>query len=144
MRDLLDDDLVSCSCHIETPKYHPTEVMLYTLTKKDMETVTRPYGWLNDNVITASQEIHAQQFPNIKGLQPPTLQQVRGFGVHHDDFVQIIHVTGCHWCVVLTNCCQPGHVNVYDTMYSDVQESTVPIIASLVNCSLPTMKTTCG
>ena len=78
---------------LETPEYqyvsdneedsmmdqqHLPEVktLLYTLKKKDMDTVRRPYAWLNDNVIAASQEIVAQQFPHIEGLQPTTLQQI--------------------------------------------------------------------
>ncbi len=63
----------------------------------------RPYAWLNDNAIAASQEILAQQFPHIKGLQPTTLQQMQGgggFKCHRGEFVQILNVNNCHWCVV--------------------------------------------
>ncbi len=141
IRTLLDEDLVSCSCKIETPEYqyvsdneedsmmnqqHLPEVktLLYTLKKTDMDTVRRPYAWLNDNVIAASQEIVAQQFPHIEGLQPTTLQQIQGAGgfkCHGGEFVQILNVSNCHWCVVSTVRCQPGHINVYDTMYRRVQ-----------------------
>ena len=94
--DLLDEDLVSCSCRIETPQYHyvgdeeedsgkvqqhlpEIKTLLHTLMKEDMDTVQ--HGWLNDNVIAASQVILAQQFPNIKGFQPTILQEVRGFDI---------------------------------------------------------------
>ena len=157
IKELLDEELVDCYCQREVPHYHHVEddtgndkqdredpiqirTLLYTLSKKDVNFVDRRYEWINDKVVSASQDILAQQFPLIQGLQPPTLQEVRGFTVHAGEFVQIINVNHCHWCVVTTVGCESGQVKVYDTMYRTVQTSTVPIIASLVNCTSPSLK----
>ena len=153
VRELLDEDLDSCCCEIEAPQYGDDDsdqeggesstvikTPLYTLSKHDLSLVENQYAWLNDKVITASQEILAQQFPHIEGLQPPTLQQVRGFKVHRGEFVQIINISNMHWCVMSTVGCEPGEVRVYDTMFRRVQESTIPIIASLTNCQLSSLR----
>ena len=103
-RELSDDDLSDCCCKIETPHYHyieddnegtedtktltAIETPLYTLSSLDASFGEHRYEWLNDKVITASQQILAQQFPHIGGLQPPTLQEVRRFRVHRGEFVQ--------------------------------------------------------
>ena len=105
-----------------------------------MNTVTQSPGWLNDSVITASQKLLLQNFPHIEGLQPPTLQQVRGVQVHREEVVQIINLDNRHWCVVSNSSCSQGEVNVHDTMYPEVQSSSLPIIASLVFNRLPTLK----
>ena len=108
--------------------------VLYTLTHADQKVVVSPTGWLTDNVITASQMLLLQHFPNMSGLQPPTLQEVLGFQVHSREFVQIIHVRNNHWCVVSTVGCENGAVNVYDSLYSTVSSKTIHLIASLI-CS---------
>ncbi len=54
--------------------------------------------------------------------------------------MQILNISNRHWCVVSSNDCDPGHVKVYDTLYNEVQESLIPIIASLVFCTQPTLK----
>ena len=113
--------------------------LLYTLPNDDMAAVEQPNGWLNDKVIQAGQEIMAQQFPTIKGLQPTTLQEVRGFEVHREPFVQILNVSRNHWFVVSTVNCEPGHVRVYDTIHTDVLDCIIPIIASLLNCTMPSI-----
>ena len=81
----------------------------------------------------------AQQFPTIKGLQPTTLQVVRGFEVHREPFVQILNVSRNHWFVVSTVNCEPGHVRVYNTIYTDVLDCIILIIASLLNCTMPSI-----
>ncbi len=146
-----EDDMVHCFCPMDEANYiviseeddaeNVTAIVtaiatpLYKLSSDDMATVEQPTGWLNDNIVKASQDLLAQQFPNIKGLQAPTLQQVT-FRVHTKEFVQIINVNNCHWCVVSTVKCPRGQVNVYDTLFESVQESSIPVIASLLNCPL--------
>ena len=41
-----------------------------------------------------------QQFPNMSGLEPPTLAQTMAFPVHRGDFVQILNVIDFHWCTI--------------------------------------------
>ena len=127
-----EDGAVEDGAEIQTP--------LYTLLTTDMNTIHDRYGWLNDNVIAASQKLLLQHFPQIGGLQLTTLQQVRGFVVHRSEFVQIINVDSAHWCVVSNIDCKQGEVNIFDTMYTEVQSSSIPIIASLVFCNLPSLK----
>ena len=69
----------------------------------------------------------------MAGLQPPTLQRVFAFQVHSGEFVQIIHVSNNHWCVVSTVGCQSGVVRVYDSMYNTLSKETVHFIARMVH-----------
>ena len=45
----------------------------YTLNCCDKEVVFSRRGWLADKIIWAAQMILLQFFPNMAGLQPPTL-----------------------------------------------------------------------
>ena len=63
---------------------------LYTLHESDHEKIASPSGWLEDNIIDASQ---AQHFPLTHGLEPPTLEQMDGFQAHTNEFLQIILIT---------------------------------------------------
>ena len=103
--------------------------LLYALTYDDQKVVVSPTGWLTDKVIAAAQMLLLQHYPNMLGLQPPTLQEVLGFQVHSREFVQIIHVKNNHWCVVSTVGCENEAVNVYDSLYSSVSSKTIHLIA---------------
>ena len=108
---------------------------LYTLTHNDQKVVMFRSGWLTDTVISAAQMIMIQYFPSMLGLQPPTLQNVFAFQVHSGEFVQIIHVSDNHRCVVSTVGCESGVVNVYDSLYTSVSDKTIHLIASMVYSS---------
>ena len=54
----------------------------YTLNPWDKKIVLSRRGWLNHKIISAAQMILVQFFPNMAGLQPPTLQKVSSFQVH--------------------------------------------------------------
>ena len=101
------------------------------------ELINSPNGWLNNSIIFDAQLLILQQFPNISVLQPTTLAQTMSFEVHRGEFVQILHVEGCHWCAVSNVGCDDGVVNVYDSMFSSVSTGTVHVIASLVFSSAP-------
>ena len=94
----------------------------YTLSCRDREVVLSRRGWLTDKIICAAQMLLLQFFPNMAGLQPPTLQKVFAFRVHSGEFVQIIHVRNNHWCVVSTVGCQSGVVRVYDSLYKTLSK----------------------
>ena len=68
--------------------------LLYPLTHDDQKVVVSPTGWLTDKVIATAQMLLLQHFPNVLGLQPPTLQEVLGFQVHSREFVQTEIITG--------------------------------------------------
>ena len=59
--------------------------------------IRSPIGWLNDSIISAAQKLIVQQFPTMSGLQPTTLAETMAFQVHRGEFVQMVHVDGCHW-----------------------------------------------
>ena len=109
--------------------------VLYTLFYKDWEVVLSPNGWPTDNIIMAAQKIAIQHYPNMQGLQPVSLQKVNAFGVHTEEFVQIINIRNCHWCVVSTVGCDKGVVNVFDSLYPSVSDSTMNVIARLMYIS---------
>ena len=98
-------------------------------------------GWLTDKIICAAQMLLLQFFPNMEGLQPPTLQKVFAFQVHCGEFIQIIHVRKSHWCVVSTVGCESGVVHVYDSFYRAVNKETVRLIASMVYSPSSELKT---
>ena len=56
--------------------------------------VVSPIGWLTDKVITAAQMLLLQHFPNMLGLQPPTLQEVVGFQVDCEHDLQLSSKVG--------------------------------------------------
>ena len=108
---------------------------LYTLHESDHEKIASPSGWLEDNIIDASQKLMAQHFPLTHGLEPPTLEQMDGFQAHTDEFLQIINIRNNHWIFVSNIGCKEGVVNVYDTMHTkihDVPESTIRTIYRLI------------
>lgn len=105
----------------------------YTLDCDDKDLVLSRRGWLTDKIICAAQTILLQFFPNMAGLQPPTLQKVFAFQVHSGEFVQIIHVRNNHWAVVSTVGCQSGVVCVYDSLYKRLSKETEYLIASMVH-----------
>ena len=88
----------------------------------DQEVVLSQRGWLTDKIICAAQMILLQFFPNMAGLQPPTLQKVFALQVHFGEFLQIVHVRNNHWAVVSTVGCQSGVVRVYDSLYKTVSK----------------------
>ena len=95
---------------------------LYSLSPSDRELIASPAGWLDDGIIAAAQKLLFQDFPQMKGLEPPVLQEVLSFQVHTGEFVQIINVRGNHWCVVSTVGCDrdSGVINVYNSLYPSV------------------------
>lgn len=146
-RQLTKENLSDCCCQRAQPHYVVVEehkedergqqaaeitTPLYTLSKSDMDTVRTPTGWLNDNVISASQQILAQQFPRVEGLEPPAIQQIPAFTIHTGEFVQVINIDNLHWCVVSTVGCLSGDVKVFDTKFRKLRSSTRQIIVSLL------------
>ena len=81
----------SCTCHVtesleritvssasEEENKAPTMWVsnsAYALSCSDQKVVLSRRGWLNDNIISAAQMMLLQFFPNMAGLQPPTLQK---------------------------------------------------------------------
>ena len=114
----------------------------YILSHRDREVVLSERGWLTDNIICAAQNLLLQFFPNMAGLQPPVLQEVRAFQVHSGEFVQITHVRNNHWCVVSTVGCESGAIHVYDSLYKSLTRESINLIASMVHSQSTDLKIT--
>ena len=111
------------------------ETPLYILHESDHNIITSPTGWLNDKIITASRELLKQHFPDVDGLEPPTLEQINGFQAHTGTFAQVLNMKSNHWILVSNLGCENNTVHVYNTMHSSLPMSTVDTIARLAFCS---------
>ena len=76
----------------------------------------------------------------MAGLQPPVLQKVHEFEVHCGEFIQIVHVGNNHWCVVSTVGYESGVIRVYDSLYKNLKDNLVHLIASMVYRPLSELK----
>ena len=113
---------------------------LYTLTSTEREVLSSSGEWLSDAIVSAAQSLMQQQFPAMSGLQHCALQETLSFDVHRSPFVQIVNVENVHWVTVSNVGCEKGTVNVYDSSFSSVYESTINVIASMVFHPGPELK----
>ena len=101
----------------------------YTLTLTDKADIEGK-ELLNDKVIDAAQAIMKDQFtdPKINGLQPTLYKQnVKHFKKVDKDMVQILHRGSSgsgHWLTTSTLGCPEGSINVYDSIYTDLDQDT--------------------
>ena len=89
-------------------------------------------GWLNDRHIRSAQNLLKKQYPLINGLQNPVLGSRLMFSVMPSDGIQIINHLN-HWTCISTIGCQPGHVDVYDSLYSTLSPSAVQQVCNLLH-----------
>lgn len=75
---------------------------------------------LNDTIINAAQQLIRRSYPLVDGLQDPLLAQT-SFECTSSEGVQIHHTGKYHW---ITSSSTSGTVNVYDSMFSDLTQST--------------------
>ena len=88
---------------------------------------------LSDIAINIAQRLLKKQFPNLTGLQP-TLYQLKDQtdeGVILENQLQVIHCRGNHWIVASSVGCTKGTVNIYDSIYASLDESTKTVVSSL-------------
>ena len=62
------------------------------------------------------------KFPALTGFKLTFKLQV--IGKWMDSCVQILHCRSCHWITVSTIGCQEEVVNIYDSMFTDVDDET--------------------
>ena len=90
-------------------------------------------SWINDKLINCGMELLKLRYPHIKGLQDCTLSDTLNFEPIDGEFVQILNCDRKHWICVSTVGCQPGKVNVFDSMrIGEIPLSTKEAIASLL------------
>ena len=56
---------------------------------------------LNDTHIDIANQMLRKQYPDVRGLQSPLLGQSLSFAVTKPPFVQVLHVDGLHWVMVI-------------------------------------------
>ena len=147
------DSLEQCSCDLNKLQEDPCTVVrlsddsdtaaytycvwvqcpLYSLTLEHKKHIMALTGWLSDSVITGLMS------STVSGHEPPVLHQTLSFQRHTGEFVQILHVGNCHWCVVSNMGCEEGVVHVYDSSYTRVSAVTLRVIASLLYVTGPKM-----
>ena len=72
--------------------------------------------WITDSIINAGQKLLQSVYPLVRGLQVTTLGEVLAYRVERQEFVQILHVSTNHWLTCSTIGCEPGVVNIFDSM----------------------------
>ena len=89
---------------------------------------------LTDQHIHIAQCLIKRQFPHIEGLQSSLLQSKPGREYEAGtDQLQIVHSRGDHWVLASTVGCENGKVNVYDSVYSSLDEMTKQVVFNLFN-----------
>jgi len=88
--------------------------------------------WLDDEVITAAQHLLKDQYPAVGSLQTPTLASKLALEPQTSEFVQILNLNNNHWITVSTVGCQPGHINVYDSLHMTLSEHIKKVLADLL------------
>ena len=103
-----------------------TNINLYHEDKVLIETNQR----LSDKHINFAQAMLHGQFPQCDGLKN-TLLQGRHKYSSGIKMVQILHVRGDHW-VVISNLMSLGYeIRLYDTVYSDIDQSTKALLIKM-------------
>ena len=88
--------------------------------------------WLNDDMITACQNLLKKQYPMVEGLQATALVQKFAMEPQAGEFVQIVNVSGNHWITISTIGCTAGSVQVYDSLHMKLTSVTKKLVADLM------------
>ena len=96
-------------------------VQIFSLTLKVFDRALLLTGKeLTDMHINTAQKLLLYQFPSYQGLHNTLVRRHIGFWVNN--YIQIWHCHQCHWITVSSIECKTGEVNVYDSLYSDLDE----------------------
>jgi len=82
---------------------------------------------LNDKHINYAQAVIQSQF-SIKGMQLTLYQHTRK---PSENELQIVHARGNHWITASTIFASPGCINVYDSLYDEVDSASRKVILDL-------------
>lgn len=67
--------------------------------EEDIQILQSQSGWLTDKHMNAASKLLLKEHPN-NGLQDTLLQQNRSHEVPDGEYVQFMHVDGCHWITI--------------------------------------------
>ena len=90
---------------------------------------------LNDRHINFVQAILRAQFPKCNGLQNKLLQNQVRLTIANK-MVQILHVRNNHWVVISNLHCSGNDLKMYDTVYDDIDSSTMALLNSMFEESI--------
>ena len=137
---LIEDTLKLKSCALNIPDSNAgsevddsvwTKFDGIVLTRRDKDKISKG-EMLDDLVINSVQILLKKQFPNLLGLQSTLLQSSDQGGMKENHSqVQVIHSRGNHWIVASTIHAECGVVQVYDSIYSTVDDETRSSIKNL-------------
>jgi len=82
--------------------------------------LTKLYYWINWCAYKYCPVVVAVPVPYIPRTTNSLIQQCIGFWVN---YFQIWHCCQCHWITVSSIGCKPGEVKVYNSLYSDLDET---------------------
>lgn len=100
---------------------------------KDRE-IIEDGDWLSDNIIFAAEQLLRQQYPQISGLQDPSLQMIQLLPVMGTkEFIQILHSGSNHWITISTVGCTSATVNVYDCSNGQLPNALQQTVADLLH-----------
>ena len=111
-----------------TPWYEIARIKL----NSDHQKVLATSGWLDDNIIAASQFLLKAQHPAVGSLQPLILASTLAMEPQTGEFVQILNLCKTHWIVVSTVGCQLGHINMCDSLHMTLSKNIKKVIADLL------------
>ena len=103
-----------------------TRMQLYSEDKLIIEEQRR----LNDRHINFAQAMLRSQFPQCDGLRNTLLQHRVRLSITNK-IVQILHTRSDHWVVVSNICNSRAGLSLYDTVYNDIDDSTMALICSM-------------
>ena len=78
---------------------------------------------LHDLHIDICQKLLKYQYPGLKGLFS-TLKPFHGHEAWVDCYIQLYHSRGNHWITLSTVGCKKGEINIYDSLYDNIDEVT--------------------
>lgn len=99
---------------------------------KDDKRILLDNEWLNDKLVNVGQELIQAAYPNVSGLQDPSLGQTLAFNVQKSEFIQVLHTGKGHWITITTIGCKRGYVDVYDSMPPSVTTALTHQVAALL------------
>ena len=73
---------------------------------------------MTDKLINACQKMLQLSHHEMGGLEDTVLAETLSFNIQKGEFVQVFNILGNHWLTVSTVRCQPGSVNIYDSIHS--------------------------
>ena len=108
--------------------------------QSDRNILLSPAAWLNDNIMSAVQELLKQQLPVRNGFQDPCCGLAYAFEIMLDEFFQVLHNDYNHWLTISTIEAAKDEVFVFDSMYASLLTKVKHQIPALLATRSKTIK----